>query len=133
LLANVYFGSFNVLIPFASGAGIMLLVWISIKDLYGYIAFVVIYGICANAVQTLFPSALASLTTDLTKMGVRIGMVFTIVSLACLTGPPIAGALISYGDGSYRCAQIFGGTSVLAGALILMTARWLQGRNGQIS
>ncbi|KAF2724382.1 MFS monocarboxylate transporter-like protein [Polychaeton citri CBS 116435] len=131
LLANHFFGSFNVLIPFALVAGIMLMVWIVIIDLPGYVAFVVLYGICANAVQTLFPSALASLTTDLTKMGVRIGMVFTIVSLACLTGPPIAGALISHNSGSYEHAQIFGGTSVIGGTCILTVARWLQARGGK--
>jgi hypothetical protein len=128
LLADLYFGSFNLLIPFALCSGTMLLVWLAVSDSAGFVAFIIIYGVCANAVQTLFPSALANLTTDLSKMGVRIGMVFTIVSLACLTGPPIAGALISGDGGSYRLAQIFGGTSVVGGACILLAARWAQTR-----
>ncbi|KAK8017820.1 riboflavin transporter MCH5 [Apiospora rasikravindrae] len=88
LLADLYFGPFNLLIPFSAGAGIMLLVWMVAGAFSGYLAFVILYGIFANAVQTLFPSALASLTTDMSKMGTRIGMVFTIVSLACLSGKP---------------------------------------------
>ena len=63
-------------------------------SLGGLIAFVIIYGYFGAAVQGLFPATLSSLTTDLRKMGVRIGMVFSIVSIACLTGPPLAGALI---------------------------------------
>ena len=95
-------------------------------DVKGYIAFVVFYGICANAVQTLFPSTLSHLTTDITKMGVRTGMVFTIGSFACLTGPPIAGMLISNADGSNRFAQLFGATSVLLGAMFVLASRLTQ-------
>jgi len=50
-------------------------------------------------------------------------MGFTIVSFACLTGPPLAGALISNNDGNYLPAQIWGGTSFLLGASLLTAAR----------
>ena len=104
----------------------MLYSWMAVSSLSGFTAFVILYGICANAVQTLFPSTLSSLTTDLTKMGTRIGMVFSIGSIACLTGTPIAGALISLDDGGYRFAQIFAGTTVVLGAGILLAARLAQ-------
>ena len=106
----------------------MLYSWVAVSDLGGFTAFVILYGICSNAVQTLFPSTLSSLTKDLTKMGVRVGMVFTIGSIACLTGPPIAGALIARADGSYKWAQIFGGTTVMLGAVTLLAARLVQRR-----
>lgn len=66
---------------------------------------------------------LSSLTTDLEKMGVRIGMVFSIISIVCLTGPPLAGRLIQKGEGDYVYAQIFGGTTLLCGSLTLVGAR----------
>lgn len=81
LLADRYFGPFNTLIPPMTGVGIMLIGWIGVNNLGSYIVWVLLYGLCANAVQTLFPSTLASLTQDMSKMGVRIGMVFTIVSI----------------------------------------------------
>ncbi|KAK8099037.1 MFS general substrate transporter [Apiospora kogelbergensis] len=109
LLADLWFGSFNLLIPFAMGVGTALLGWMGVHSEPSYIAFVVLYGICANAVQTLLPSSLAGLTTDPAKMGVRTGMAFTVLSIACLSGPPIAGALIALDGGGYRYAQIFGG------------------------
>ncbi len=59
-------------------------------------------------------------------MGVRVGMVFTIGSLACLTGAPIAGALIDFDTGKYEYAQIFGGTTVIVGTLTLLAARLAQ-------
>jgi MFS family permease len=73
-------------------------------------------------VQGLWPSTLSSLTPDLSKTGVRMGMGFTIVSFACLTGPPLGGALIARAD-SYIGAQIWGGLAFLLGALILVAAR----------
>jgi MFS family permease len=120
------FGSFNILLPFAFCAGILLYCWMAVMSLTGFTAFVIIYGVCANAVQTLFPSTLSSLTTDMSKMGVRVGMVFTIGSLACLTGAPIAGALIDFDTGKYEYAQIFGGTTVIVGTLTLLAARLAQ-------
>ncbi|KAK6857135.1 hypothetical protein PG995_007322 [Apiospora arundinis] len=128
LLADLYFGSFNLLIPFAVGVGTALLGWMGVHSEPTYIVFVVLYGVCANAVQTLLPSSLAGLTTDPAKMGVRTGMAFTVLSVACLSGPPIAGALIALDGGGYRYAQTFGGLSVLGGAAVLGVARWLQSK-----
>lgn len=71
----------------------------------------------------MFPSALASLTTDPRKQGTRIGMVFTIVSFAVLTGTPIAGTLISAMNGRYIGAQAFAGACLTLGTGFLAVAR----------
>ncbi|CAG7927991.1 unnamed protein product [Penicillium olsonii] len=125
-LADAYFGAFNTLLPFVFGASVMLFGWIGATSSSSFYCFVVIYGICSNAVQTLFPSTLSKLTTDMSKIASRVGMVFTVGSVACLTGPPIAGALIGVADGSYLYAQLFGGTSVMLGFVFLSAARWTQ-------
>ncbi|RDL33853.1 MFS monocarboxylate transporter-like protein [Venustampulla echinocandica] len=126
LLADRYFGTFNTLLFFVAAAGILLFSWMAVEKLDGFTAFLVVYGFCANAVQTLFPSTLAGLTKDITKMGVRTGMVFTVGSIACLTSAPIAGRLIDIEDGSYRGAQAFGGTTVFLGVAFLLSARLAQ-------
>lgn len=128
LLADLYCGAFTLLVPAAAGVGAALLGWMAVAAEPGYVAFVVLYGACANAVQTLLPAALAGLTADPAQMGVRTGMAFTVLSVACLSGPPIAGALIALDGGRYRYAQMFGGLSVVGGAGILGLARWLQTR-----
>jgi MFS family permease len=88
----------------------------------GLIAFAVIYGFFGGGVQSLFPAALSSLTKDLSKAGVRIGMVFSIVGIASLIGPPIAGALIQKREGGYLYAQLFGGVSMMLGAGLVLCA-----------
>ena len=123
IIADRFIGPLNTYVPLAITAGMLLYCWIAVKIFGGIIAFSIIYGLVTAGVQGLFAAALASLTTDLKKMGVRIGMVLSVVAFACLTGPPVAGALIQRGDGSYLYAQIWGGTSLVVGALVIVAAR----------
>jgi hypothetical protein len=52
-----------------------------------------------------------------------LGMVFSIVSFACLTGTPIGGAMIQSQMGRYWGGQVFAGCCVLAGGCVLAGAR----------
>ncbi|KAJ2998442.1 hypothetical protein NUW58_g320 [Xylaria curta] len=125
-IADRCFGPFNTMLPFVVGAGVLLLAWMRVDYTAAFYAWVALYGICANAVQTLFPSTLSSLVTDLSKTGQRVGMVFSVGSLACLTGPPLAGVLIGVGGGSYKYLQIYGGLSVLVGFIFFAISRFYQ-------
>lgn len=113
----------NTIVPVTASAAVLLYGWIGVSSLAGLVVFTAIYGFFGGGVQSLFPSALSSLTTDLSKAGTRIGMVFSIVSVATLTGPPLAGVLISRDHGGYLYAQLFGGTSMILGSLLLVGAR----------
>jgi hypothetical protein len=62
------------------------------------------------------------LTEDSNKIGVRMGMAFTIASFASLAGPPAAGAILDAEHG-FKGAQAFAGTSILLGALFLIAAK----------
>ncbi|KAF9735566.1 hypothetical protein PMIN06_000552 [Paraphaeosphaeria minitans] len=121
-------GPVNTLIPAVFAAGILIFGWIGIQALPSLYVFCVIYGFFGGGIQSLFPAACASLTTDLKKMGVRTGMCFSFVSVACLTGPPIAGALIQRDDGGYVYAQLFGGVTLIGGTLTLMAAKFVRSR-----
>ncbi|KIM96671.1 hypothetical protein OIDMADRAFT_131291 [Oidiodendron maius Zn] len=112
----------NVLVPITFIAGFMLYFWSLVTTKVELVAWIIFYGFFANAVASLFVGGVGSLTKDKQKMGVRIGMVFTIVSFACLTGPPIAGALIDGRDGDFLYAQLFGGTVMVSGAVALLGA-----------
>lgn len=114
-----------MLLPFVLGCSVMFFVWIRITSNGAFYAFVVLYGICSSAVQTLFPSALSSLATDPGKMGQHVGTVFSVGSLACLVGPPLAGMLIDGGKGSYLYAQLYGGISMLLAFAFLSLSRFV--------
>jgi predicted MFS family arabinose efflux permease len=121
--ADKSIGPLNALIPFAAISCLLLYCWIAVDSVAGLWAFAVVYGIFAAGIQSLFPATLTSLTDDPKRAGVRMGMVFSVVSFAVLTGPPIAGALISKAEGRYVYAQIFAGSSMVLGFATLVAAR----------
>jgi predicted MFS family arabinose efflux permease len=127
LIPNYYadksIGPLNAIIPFAAISCLLLYCWAAVNSIAGLWAFAIVYGMFAAGIQSLFPATLTSLTTDPKRAGVRMGMVFSVVSFAVLTGPPIAGALISKGEGRYIYAQIFAGSSMVAGFATLVAAR----------
>lgn len=122
-LSDRYFGPLNTLVPFAFVSGLLLYCWTAVTSKSGLVGFAVIYGLFASGIQALFPATLASLTTDLKKAGVLMGMIFSVVSFACLTGPPLAGALIQRRNGSYLYAQMFAGSVMMGGCITLVACR----------
>lgn len=117
-------GAINTFIPMAAICSLVTLCWISVSSPAGLYAWSAIYGVVAGGIQSLFPAALSSLTTDLRKAGVRMGMIFTIVSFAVLTGPPIEGAIVGGGSiRSYHGAQAFSGSVLAVGGGFLIAAK----------
>ncbi|ORX97753.1 major facilitator superfamily domain-containing protein [Clohesyomyces aquaticus] len=118
-------GALNVLIPFAFICGIMMFGWIGVHSVGSLYVFAVVYGSGAAVIQALWPAVIGSCSKvhDLKKVGVRMGMAFTIVSFSSFTGPPLAGALIQQAGGSYTYANIWAGTSFLVGGVLLVATR----------
>lgn len=127
-LADRYFGAVNVFIPTIIGTAICIFAWAGVDSISGDYAWVAFFGDSGAGVQALFPATTASLTKDLSKSGIRIGMIFSIISIAALTGPPLAGKLIVVANGRYIGSQIWGGVCLLVGAAFLVAARWTKER-----
>lgn len=122
-LADRYFGPLNCLIPFVFFSSICLYCWAAVVNLVGVNNFAVFYGFFAAGIQSLFLATMGSLTTDIKKIGVRMGMVLTVISIPALTGSPLAGALVQRGKGEYLYAQMFAGSSMFLGLIFLVAAR----------
>lgn len=127
-LADRFFGALNIEIPFIFCSGVLLLAWIAVQSVAGFYVWVAVYGFVAGGSQSLFQAACSSFSNDPDKIGVRIGMVCTVASFACLSGPPIAGRLLEAMNGQYLAAQIFGGTVMVLGSMFLLAARIVQAR-----
>ncbi|KAJ4267168.1 Peptide chain release factor 1, mitochondrial [Fusarium torreyae] len=125
-LADRYFGAINVFIPTIFSAALCLYLWSQVHTLTGGFVWVSIFGYFGAAIQSLFPSCCASLTPDLSKAGTRIGMIFTIISFAALTGSPLAGKLMQATGGSYLASQLWGGSSMILDASQLLAPALLQ-------
>ena len=73
----------------------------------------------------MVPPALASSGRDPSKIGVEVGMIFSINGIGCLCGPVIAGALIERQGGKYFDAQVYAGSMILCAALVFTVSRTL--------
>ena len=128
LFADRYFGILPSLIVSATGLGAMLYVWMAVQSATAVYIWGVAYGVIVGATLGLFVGGLASLTTDLSKLGTRFGMVISILAVGSLVGPPTAGALIQSENGGFAGSQVWSGTVTIAGALFVAAARWFQTR-----
>jgi hypothetical protein len=120
------FGPLNLMIPLSLVSGLILFCWAGVSTHTEIIIFDVFYGFIMAAAQGMFPPSLGSLTDDLSKMGVRMGMVFSLCGFAVLIGNPLAGALITLDGGRYLYAQMFAGAAMTLGVWFLMAARVLK-------
>ncbi|KOS12974.1 mfs monocarboxylate transporter [Malassezia pachydermatis] len=74
IIADRYLGPVNTLIPAALLSGIVMGTWMAVDKLQGEWAFTIVYGFFSSGVMGLVPSALSSLTDDLSKLGIRMGL-----------------------------------------------------------
>ncbi|KAH7270906.1 major facilitator superfamily domain-containing protein, partial [Fusarium solani] len=121
-------GALTVFVPTAGLGALLVWCWIAVNSQAGLYVWAAVSGPALGGIQAMFPSALASLTMDPSKQGTRIGMVFTIVSFAVLTGTPIAGTLISAMNGRYIGAQAFAGACLTLGTGFLAVSREVKKR-----
>ena len=119
-----YGGALTMMVPFVVLNAVCLYAWAAVYNEAGVWLFAIFYGMFSSAVNGLFPTALSRLTDDLSKIGVRTGMVFSVMSIAVLTGSPIGGALITgTHQRDYLRMQIFAATIMAGGAIFLILAR----------
>lgn len=124
-IADHWLGPQNTLIIVVAMTGILTYSWVAIESLEGLWAFVIVYGFIAANIQSMVPPALASSARDPTKIGVEVGMIFSINGIGCLCGPPIAGALIKMDGGNYLYAQTYAGSVIMCAVLVFLVARAL--------
>lgn len=122
-LADRYTGPLNVFIPMLCGNAIMIFAWLGISNIAGFYVFTVLYGLVAAGFQSLFPTCVGSLSTDLSKAGTRLGMAFSTISFSALVGGPIGGAILQAAHGNYQGPIIWAGLTTVIGTLMVAGAR----------
>ena len=69
--------------------------WAAVHTVAELYVFAVFYGLASAAAMALFAGTVPSLTKDLDKIGTRVGMALSIMSVGPLTGPSVAGGVDS--------------------------------------
>ena len=119
-------GRFNVMIVTTLASAILVLaLWIPATSNAPIIVFAALFGFTSGCYVSMVPALVAQIS-DIRQIGVRSGTTFFIVSIATLTGQPIAGTLITKNDGGYLYLQIFCGIIMLVGSSLFFAARTAQ-------
>ncbi|KAI0927652.1 hypothetical protein AcV5_008131 [Taiwanofungus camphoratus] len=116
-------GRFNLIVPCAFLSGLLLLVfWIFARTLASIMVFAALYGFFSGAFNALIIPTVSQIS-DVTEIGTRVGMMYSIISFPSLGGSPAAGALLKYDHDSYSGMIVFGGVTIIAGSLFMLWAR----------
>jgi MFS family permease len=122
-----YLGRFNVMIVTTYLTSIFILAfWIPIHTNASLITFSALFGFTSGSFVSMIPAIVAQVTTDMRTIGVRNGSNFFVISLAALTGNPIAGALVERAEGDYLYLQVFCGVTMIVGSTFFLMARVVQ-------
>jgi predicted MFS family arabinose efflux permease len=126
-----YLGMLNVFTLMVILSSLSMYTWAAVSSTTNLYVWTAFYSLFFGGIQSLLPGALSSLSSDPQKQGTQMGMVFSVLSFGCLIGTPVAGALISGSERGYFDAQIFAGTCLGAGGLLLVAAREV--KRGKVS
>lgn len=116
-------GNFNIIFitMFCAGA-VAFGLWLPSSSNAAFIAFAVIFGIFSGAYVGLAPMLVAQ-TSKIQEIGIRNGALFFIISIAALTGGPIAGTLLDTKQGHFKSLQILAAATMLAAAGMILISR----------
>ena len=128
LISNYYadrFGYLNMQIPNTLCAATLCFCWIGIRDQGGIIAFAALYGFFVGSFNSLPGVTVVSLSPDLSKIGVQLGMALAITAAGSLVGEPIAGAILR-SQGGWVGLQVWCGILLFLAGAFQITARILK-------
>ncbi|TVY26496.1 Fujikurins efflux protein [Lachnellula hyalina] len=120
-----HLGLFNIMVGMSFLCGLTLLpLWILAHTNISIVSFAALYGFASGAFVSLVPGMVAQISEkDMSKVGVRQGSLFACISISCLVGTPIGGALLACAKGGFWAQQVFAGVMMFAGCLCYVSAR----------
>lgn len=125
------FGALNVhaIVTFI-GALLVLLLWTMTHTVPAAVCFVVFFGIFSGAVIGLPPASVAYILgpNGQAKLGQWTGMMYTCAAISALTGPVIAGHLITRFDQNFLTVQLWSGLCLFLSACCMTMAIYYRRR-----
>ncbi|KAK9778625.1 putative Major facilitator superfamily domain-containing protein [Seiridium cardinale] len=97
--------------------------WTATTEGWGNIAFAAFFGFFSGGIVALPAVVLTSFTSDLSRLGTRLGMSSVLNAFGSLIGAPIGGAILN-STGSYLGIQLYAGSIVTVTAGCLLALRF---------
>ena len=120
------YGVFNVMISLTMFSGIIsLALWLPAHSNASIIVYAALYGFASGCTLSIIPAMVATLS-DVRKLGVRNGALYSFSAIGVLTGSPIAGSIVNRQHGGYSGLIIFTGVNLLIGTVFAILSRATQ-------
>lgn len=116
-------GCFNVVVINGLLCAVMQFVWPATDSAGGVIVVSIFSGLFIGSIVSLQAAIVVQITPDPKYIGSMLGITMAIWACGGLTGPPIAGAILTAGNGSYDGPAYFAGASLVAGSALFFAAR----------
>lgn len=117
------FGRYNMQLIMSFFAAILVLALaLPASSNAAILSFAGLYGFASGAYVSLAPAQIAHIS-KVEQIGVRMGVLFSVVSFAGLAGNPIAGAIVAADHGGFDNANIFAGVLLFTGAILFLVTR----------
>jgi MFS family permease len=126
-----YMGTMNVFVSFVFTSALCMYTWIPVDSTSGLYVWTTLYSLSVGGVQSLFMAVVPVVNSDPSKIGARMGIVSAAVGIGALIGSPVSGAIIASSNGSYVGAQVFSGTTLLVGGMVVLASRETKRRQDQ--
>lgn len=126
-------GSLNVCVGCAAASAALLYGWLGIHDLGGLVAFALLYGLASGGIVSILPSAVMTMSPDISRVGTRMGMTFMLTGFSILVGTPVAGWILGdFSETRWRGVIWYSAAGVTLGMLMFAASRMvLYRRNGK--
>lgn len=116
-------GNFNIMsITMLCAGAVALGIWLPSSSGTSMIVFAAIFGFFSGAFIGLAPILIAQIS-KIHEIGIRSGAIFFIISIAALTGGPIAGALLDHDQGHFKSVQILAAATMLGASGMILVSR----------
>lgn len=117
------FGPLNSTGIFSFFCGVTIYTWAAVNSEAGLICFTLFCGYFTGVINAFPPCVIPLLTTDVTRLGVRFGMVFFGVGTAVLFSIPVTGGVLGTTFDQYSHVAILCGSFLMAGSALLVGCR----------
>lgn len=119
-----YLGAITTMLSGAVSCAVICFSWLAVHGTAGNIIFAVMYGLTSGAFISTPAVVLASITSDMSRFGTRMGMAAVLNGVGSLVGSPVCGAILK-STGSYFGVILFCSFSIVAMAGFLVGLRWI--------
>ncbi|RAH49312.1 MFS general substrate transporter [Aspergillus brunneoviolaceus CBS 621.78] len=129
-------GGLPLALPGCLATAIILFFWRFATTLPALVVIVAIYGLVSGSIVSLPPAIIANLPGEVSEVGARIGVAYTVAAVGALVGNPIAGAARQSGTGvpvqvEYQGMWVFGAAGMAVAAGLVGWTLWLRGVPGK--